>query len=495
MASTNKGKEQRRKAREAKAAHAAQVRAQRLSAQAEQTDARTDWRILEWCYEYLPHHFYGDPAEFHQEIERDLEAAFEQDNGRNAYAAPRGHNKSTFMTLGVPLYRAAVHREPYILIISDTTDQAKDHLGNIIKELTENEQLLADYPHLRLPEMGDYKKKSVKRKASDIVTLGGVKLTAKGAGQSLRGARHGNQRPSLIIVDDLENDKLVETEVQRAKLKNWFLKSLSNLPGASGAQIIVVGTILHKKSLLNWLLSPEGPKTYVKRLYRAIKEDGAALWPAAWTLEKLNEKRLEIGSKAFASEYLNEPVDEGSTLWKEAWLNANRRSSAPELRRVAVALDPSASGKGDLCGIVAGGVDVVGEDAHGYVLEDNSVQGSPGTWARIALETYWRLEADYIVAEANQGGEMIVATLRSELRAGEALPPIKLVHASRGKTVRADPIATLDERGKVSIVGKLPLLEDELVSWTPGQDSPNRLDAYVWLLTDLMLGANELQLF
>ena len=234
--------------------------------------------------------------------------------------------------------------------------------------------------------MGDYKKKSVKRKASDIVTLGGIKLTAKGAGQSLRGARHGNQRPSLIIVDDLENDKLVETEAQRGKLKNWFLKSLSNLPGASGAQIIVIGTILHKKSLLNWLLGPEGPKTYVTRLYRAIKEDGTALWPGAWTLGEAERKAARDWFERLSPrEYLNEPVDEGSTLWKEAWLNANRRSSAPDLVRLAVALDPSASGKGDLCGIVAGGVDALGEEAHGYVLEDNSVQGSPGTWARIAL--------------------------------------------------------------------------------------------------------------
>lgn len=471
------------------------IREAKQQAAPEPEDLRTDWRILEWCYTYLPQHFYGEAAEFHKEIEADLARAFKEGNGRNAYAAPRGHNKSTFLTLGVPLYRAAVHREPYTLIISDTRDQAADHLGNIIKELTENEQLTQDYPHLRLPEAKDYKKKSVKRKATDVITLGGLKMTAKGAGQSLRGARHGNQRPSLIIVDDLENDELVATEVQRAKLKNWFLKSLSNLPGASGAQILVVGTILHRKSLLNWLLSEEGPKTYVKRLYRAITEDGTALWPGAWTLAKLAAKREEIGSKAFASEFMNEPVDEGSTLWKEAWLKTNRRRSAPELVRLAVALDPSISGKGDLCGIIAGGVDGLGQDAHGYVLEDSSVQGSPGTWARIALETYWRLGADYIVAEANQGGEMIVATLKSELRPGETLPPIKLVHASRGKTVRADPIATLDERGRLHIVGELPKLEDELVSWTPGQDSPNRLDAYVWLFTDLILGAADLQLF
>ena len=490
MASTKK--ESRRRQREQRAAHAAKVRAQReaASTSANAKPDEREWTLLEWCYDYLPHHFYGEPAEFHKEI-----AELTEREDRLALAAPRGHNKSTLMTLGLPLYRAATKLEPYILIVSDTADQAEQHLGNIILELTENERLLEDYPHLKLPELRDYKKKKVKRKATDVITLGGLKFSAKGAGQSLRGARHGNQRPSLIIVDDLENDKHVETAKQRDKLKSWFLKSLSNLPGASGANIFIVGTILHKKSLLNWLLSEQGPKTYTKRLYRAIQEDGALLWGSAWTLEKLERKRLEIGPKAFSTEFMNEAIDEDSTLWKEAWLNANRRSAAPELARLAVALDPSASGKGDLCGIVAGGVDVVGENAHGYLLEDNSVQGSPGTWARIALETYWRLNADFIIAEANQGGEMIVSTLKSELRKGETLPPIRLVHASRGKAVRADPVATLDERGRLHLVGKHPKLEDELVSWTPGQDSPGRLDAYVWLWTELILGAAELQLF
>lgn len=209
-------------------------------------------------------------------------------------------------------------------------------------------------------------------------------------------------------------------------------------------------------------------------------------------MEKLNSKRLEIGSKAFASEYLNEPVDEGSTLWKEASINANRRKTAPALKRLIVALDPSASGDGDECGILVGGIDA---DKHGYCLEDDTLKGSPATWARVALETFWRLEADYIVAEKNQGGEMIIQTLKSVLKPGETLPRIKLVHASRGKTVRADPIAALDEQGKLHIVGKLTKLEDELVGWTPGQNSPNRLDVYVWLFTDLIVKGKELQLF
>lgn len=475
-------KEKRRQERERRSKHAAKVRAQRRNSTtriAPATPEADPDELLEWLYEYLPEHFYGDAAEFHREIAELLKTT-----DRAALAAPRGHNKSTLLSLGYALFRAAKGHSRYVVIISDSSAQAADHVGNIFKELLENDKLLAAYPHLALPDPEHYKQKKVKRVASDFITVGGVRFTGKGAGMGLRGMRYGNRRPDLILVDDLENDDNVRTPEQREKLKSWFLKSVSNLFGASGGQLVVVGTILHRKSLLAWLLSGEGPGRYVKRLYRAIKEDGTPLWPGAWDKEKLEQKRLEIGSRAFSSEFLNEPVDEGSTLWKEAWISANRRDVHPELKRLAVAVDPSASGNGDTCGIVAGGF---GEDGHGYTLEDNTLRGSPATWARVAVDTYNRLEADFIVAEKNQGGEMIEQTIRSVLREGEAMPRVVLVHASRGKAVRADPIATLDEQGKLHIVGKLPELEEELVSWVPGLASPGRMDAYVWLWSQLML--------
>lgn len=426
---------------------------------------------------------YGEPAEFHKEIEGLLEQ-----HDRAAFAAPRGHAKSSLITVAYALYRAAEFYEPYILIVSDTQGQAAEHLGNVIKELLENEKLTRDYPHLKLPESRDYRKKQVKRKQTEIITVGGIKFTAKGAGQSLRGLRHGAKRPSLIIGDDLENDEAVQSPEQRLKLENWFKKSLSNLPGASGAQIVIIGTILHRKSLLSWLLSDKGPANYAKRLYRAVKEDGLPLWPSAWTLAKLELKRLEIGSRAFSSEFLNDPVDESSTLFKEAWINANRRSiNSEDLQKIAVAVDPSASGDGDLCGIVAGGT----ANGHGYVLEDNSLQGSPAQWARVVLDTYHRLRADYIVAEKNQGGEMILQTLKSVLKPGELLPPVVLVWASRGKQIRAEPVATLYEQGKVHHVRELAELEDEMVSWIPGMASPGRMDANVWLLQELLVEGGE----
>lgn len=435
--------------------------------------------LIPWAITYLEHHFTASPAEFHWEL-----ADLVCENDSLVVAAPRGHAKTTVLALAFVLYQAACYKEPFTLIVSDTGTQAEQRTSDLFAELLENDQLVKDYPHLALPDQKTYREQRAKRTTRDFITVGGLRFTGAGAAQSLRGMKTGNQRPSLIIVDDLENDESVRTPEQRAKLKDWFTKSLMNLPGSDGARFIVIGTVLHRSSLLSWLLSDEQKAYWEQRLYRAYKDDGGPLWPDAWSAEKLEVKRGKIGSKAFSSEFMNEPVDEGSTLWKEAWLNANRRQTHPELTRLAVALDPSASGTGDTCGIVAGGVS---HDGHGYTLEDNTLQASPSKWARVALETYWRLEADYIVAEKNQGGEMITQTLRAALKPGEVLPTVKLVHAARGKVTRAEPIATLDEQGKLHIVGSLPKLEDELCSWTPGMASPGRMDAYVWLWSELML--------
>lgn len=399
-----------------------------------------------------------------------------------AVAAPRGHAKTTVLALAEPLFSAATRREPFTLIVSDTATQAEQRTSDLYAELLENDDLVRAYPHLALPERKDYEIKRVKRSTRDFITLGGIRFTSAGAGQSLRGIKDRHQRPSRIIVDDLENDENVRTPEQREKLWDWFTKSLLNLPGAEGARITIIGTILHERSLLARLLSDEQNSVWTQRKYRAVT-NGEALWPGHWTLEKLEAARVRIGSRAFSTEFLNDPIDDSVTLWKALWLDRNRVTTHPPLVRVAVAIDPSATAGGDEAGIIAGGIDARG---HGYTLEDNTTRGSPATWARVALDTYHRREADYIVAEKNNGGEMIEATLRSVLKPGEAMPPVKLVWASRGKQTRADPIAALDESGKLHLVGTHTALEDELTTWVPGMTSPNRMDAYVWLWTELL---------
>ena len=176
-------------------------------------------------------------------------------------------------------------------------------------------------------------------------------------------------------------------------------------------------------------------------------------------------------------------------LWTRSLLEQSReRAAYPVSARVVVAVDPPASADGDECGII---VAALGPDGIGRVLADCSVSGAaPGDWARIVAEAAREWEADRVVAEANQGGAMV----DSVLRAADRALPVKLVHASRGKIARAEPVAALYEAGRVRHVGMFPRLEDQLCGMLvggtyagPGR-SPDRADALVWALTELMLG-------
>jgi phage terminase large subunit-like protein len=184
--------------------------------------------------------------------------------------------------------------------------------------------------------------------------------------------------------------------------------------------------------------------------------------------------------------------DVAGALWSRALIE-KARAQAPErdaLRRVVIGVDPPASAEGDACGIVACGVSEAGT---AFVLGDHSASGlSPEQWARKVAGAAERWSADRIVAEGNQGGEMVEAVLRG---AGLRLP-VTRVHARTGKSARAEPVAALFETGDARLAGRFPELEDELAGMTigggyegPGRRSPDRADAMVWALTELMLGA------
>jgi len=173
-----------------------------------------------------------------------------------------------------------------------------------------------------------------------------------------------------------------------------------------------------------------------------------------------------------------------NALWKkDTMISPFRVSEVPELKRIVVGVDPSVGpGKagGDECGIVVAGL---GFNGHYYVLEDASALLSPRDWGRTVGAKHQDWQADKIIAEQNNGGQMVEDTIRNT---NEALP-VKLVHASRGKIIRAEPISALYEEGLVHHVGMFPELETEMVTFTgdPKQKSPNRLDALVWALTEL----------
>jgi len=177
-------------------------------------------------------------------------------------------------------------------------------------------------------------------------------------------------------------------------------------------------------------------------------------------------------------------TDTPGALWTWERIDAARVAAAPQLRRVVVAIDPavSAGETSDETGIVVCGI---GFDGRGYVLEDASGKYSPDGWARRAVHLAAEHQADRIVAEVNNGGALVEHTLRTVDRA----VAYKAVHASRGKATRAEPVAALYEQARVSHLGRLDALESQMTGWDPSTStkSPDRVDALVWALTELMV--------
>lgn len=218
---------------------------------------------------------------------------------------------------------------------------------------------------------------------------------------------------------------------------------------------------------------------------RGRTEDNRENLPARF----LRDMRRSFGRSALARQELDGELltDREGALWTRALIEAAREAvPASPPARVVVGVDPPASAKGDACGIV---VAELGEDGLARIRADATVQrASPEKWARAVADTAARWRADRVVAEANQGGAMV----ESVLRAAAIALPIKLVHASTGKAARAEPVAALYEAGRVRHIGSFPALEDQLCGFVaggyqgPGR-SPDRADAAVWALTELML--------
>ncbi len=242
----------------------------------------------------------------------------------------------------------------------------------------------------------------------------------------------------------------------------------------------VVTTTPRAAPLLRRLM--EDPRTAVSRF--ATRANIGNL-PAAFLDQIVARYRgTRLGRQELDGEMIEERAD---ALWSRDMIEASRVEHAPPLQRIVVAIDPPASShkRADSCGIVAAGLDA--SDIV-YVLDDATLAAAkPGAWARAALALYHRLQADELVAEVNQGGEMVSAVIAE---ADDAVP-VRQVRATRGKYLRAAPVAQLYEQGRVRHAGTFAQLEDEMCAFgpdgLPSGGSPDRLDALVWAITALAL--------
>lgn len=282
-------------------------------------------------------------------------------------------------------------------------------------------------------------------------------------------------------------DELILDEFQLMNEDTWEVVGAPMLLDNNGNAIF----IYTPPSLQSRSVTKANDPQHAAKLFKKASADTSGRWAAFHFTtydnpyiqkEAIDDLAGDMSSLSYRMEIMAEDIDEApGALWKRETIEKCRVSEAPQLVRIVVGIDPSGTSKStsDEAGIVVAGLDAAG---HGYILEDLTAIYSPNAWAHKAIGAYYKWNADRIIGETNYGGDMvetIIRNLNKEIS-------YKSVVASRGKYLRAEPIAALYERGRVHHVGKLTKLEDEMCLWLPGDKSPNRMDAMVWCLTELM---------
>lgn len=281
-------------------------------------------------------------------------------------------------------------------------------------------------------------------------------------------------------------DDLIFDEWQLIDEDAWEVVGAPMLLDNDGdATFIYTPPSLHSRSV-----SKARDPQHAAKMFKMAQHDKSGRWEAFHfssmdnpyiSQTALSEITKDMTNLAYRMEILAEDVNEApGALWTRADIEKNRVTSIPDFARVVVGVDPTATSGGDEAGIITAGSNA----DHCYTLADDSTGGSPQTWAKAAVTAYHRHKADMIVAEKNNGGEMVEAVIKQV----DPTVRVKLVWASRGKATRAEPISAMSEQGRDHHVGAFPALEDELCLWIPGDDSPNRLDAKVWAYTELIGG-------
>lgn len=358
---------------------------------------------------YFPEIFKSECCVFHHDMFKDAEDMILNYDGHHnkfARAAPRGHGKSRIISVVFPLWIICYQYRKNIMLIADTRDQSMEYIQTIKSELEENAQLRQDFGDL----VGN-----VKWATDEIITKNDIHVVAKSSGQSLRGNSYKNVRPEVVILDDLENDESVETEGQRKKLYNWFMKVLMPI-GNPRTVFLYVGSILHYESLLYTVLTSPKFAEWDRRIYRAvISFNTSPLWQeweklytnledeksadTAFTFFKEHEKEMLEGaevlwaqrekdfyyklmvmqlqdSDAFNSEYQNNPMTEENRVIKAEWIESNFYTEPPKMKEIYASVDLSLgkSRTSDTSAIIVVGR---GVDNYFYVLEADVERRSP----------------------------------------------------------------------------------------------------------------------
>jgi predicted phage terminase large subunit-like protein len=229
----------------------------------------------------------------------------------NAFAAPRGHGKTTLLSFALTLRDLLRQKSRFTVYISSTFAAACDRINEIKTELETNERIREDYGDLLAKGSG------TKAQAADLILSNGTRIVARGSLQAIRGLKNRQHRPDRIILDDVDKDEESASTERIEKRLRWFKKQVMGLQGAGGCKLIVVGNIIARRTLLTETLRNPA---FISRVYKAIQDDGTPLMPALWTLQALHAIRDTIGTDSFLCEYQNTPPALGARPFRPEWL-------------------------------------------------------------------------------------------------------------------------------------------------------------------------------
>ena len=405
---------------------------------------------------------------------------------------PRGGGKSSTGELGCVRVGAKLSRR-FFLFVAETQPQA-DQRVQAVATLFERMGVGR--------AIGKYGSSKGWRR-DQLRTENGFSVAGIGLDTAARGVKLDEFRPDVLCFDDI--DGRFDTPATTQKKIQTITTSL--LPaGSTDCAILFLQNLIRKGGVVYQLADGTAPFLHTREAspaepaclnlavdWRPI-EDGTRRYfvtggTPTWEGQNLSiiEKQInEWGLPAFLREAQQEVDEEEGGLWQRAQI-LRWSQPLPAFSRVIVGVDPNAKTGGDEAGVIVCGAARVNNVLHGFVLDDATAAGGPKEWAEAAVTAYHKHNADGIAAEKNNGGEMVALTIGTVSKA----PPVKLVHASRGKITRAEPIQKLYADGRIHHVGTFPALETEMCTYRPalGMDSPGRMDALVWALSELMLGA------
>jgi len=483
---------------------------------------------------YLAHYTKDPPCRLHRDLYERLERMRCERGTKVAVAAPRGSSKSTTVSLIYVLASICFRTEDYIVLISDTASQANDFLSFVKQELETNALLRQDFPEAC--EEPDARRGPPRWRQDEIITRNGVKVTALGAGKKIRGRRHREHRPSLVILDDVENDENIRSADQREKLREWFHRAVLKA-GTPRTNFVVIGTVLHYDSLLATLTDPAKSPGWHGRRYRSViswssnptlwqtwsaiyngheshedksgpeaaraffeahqhemLEGTEVLWPESESYCDLMVLRETDGPASFDAEKQNEPLDPATCLFQEDWFHFwDDRFDTEEALIAAVgrhgqiigACDPSlgrAGRRSDYTAIITVFWDQ--RDGRLYVLDADLERIVPDQIIAKVLASYVHRRHLAFAFETNQFQHFVASELRRRGQQQGLYIPIREVTQTTDKLGRIQTLQPLVKRGTIQFSRRHRLLLEQLRTYPKGShdDGPDALEMVVRLV-------------